>query len=91
MITSFRSVPFNKIKGAFCRIVDCVSKKEVMYLNLSKKDCYTGLLFAVMTRLDGVWDMWPCLRYFNGTTPDKAQEFFDNFVKTGVIDQMLSI
>lgn len=91
VITSFRSVPFCKINGAFCRIVDTVSGKEVMYLNLSKKDCYTGLLFAVMTRLDGVWDMWPCLKYFNGTDPQGAQKFFDNFVKTGVIDQFLKI
>lgn len=90
-ITSFRSIPFSKINGAFLRIVDCVSNKEVMYLNLSKKDDYTGLLFAVMTRLDGVWDMWPCVKFFNGYSPREAVKFFDEFVNTGVIDQMLSV
>lgn len=62
-----------------------------MYLNVSKKENHTGLLFAVMTRLDGVWDMWPCMNYFDGTHPKDAQKFFDEFMKTGVIDQMLSI
>lgn len=91
VITSYRSVTFDEINGAFCRIVDNVTKKEVMYLNVSKKEKHTGLLFAVMTRLDGVWDMWPCLKYFDGTNPNDAQKFFDEFMKTGVIDQMLSI
>lgn len=91
VITSFSVVPFSEIKGAFCRIVDNKSKKEVMYLNLSKKEKFTGLLFAILGRIDGVWDMWPCLKFFNGSTPSDAQKFLDDFLKEGEIEQMLSL
>ena len=90
-ITSYREVPFCDINGAFCRIVDNISKKEVMYLNLSKKENHTGLLFAVMAMIDGVWDMWTCLKYFDATKPQQAQEFFEQFAQTGIIDQTMKI
>ncbi|KAK8871900.1 hypothetical protein M9Y10_007646 [Tritrichomonas musculus] len=91
VITSYRGAYFSSINGAFCRIVDQVTEKEVMYMNLSKKEKHTGLLFAVMARLDGIWDMWPCLKYFDGRAPEDAQKFFESFMKSGIIDQMLSI
>lgn len=44
-ITSYNGLTFDKVNGAFCRIVDSQTKKEVMYLRISKKEEHTGILF----------------------------------------------
>ena len=52
-ITSHNCLTFDKVNGAFCSIVDSETKKEVMYLRISKKEEHSGLLFGILGRVDG--------------------------------------
>ncbi|OHT08195.1 hypothetical protein TRFO_23338 [Tritrichomonas foetus] len=91
VVTVYTGINFNKINGAYCRIIDGETNTEIMHLNMTSREEKTGLLFAIMARVDGVWDMWPCLEYFNGTNPAQAQGFFSTYIKSGIVDQMLNI
>lgn len=88
-VTSEKNSPINNINGVYCRIIDEESKREVMFLNPTKKEDKTGLLFGILTCVDGIWNFWPTETYFDGSNPDQAKCFFVDYIKGGIVDKFL--
>lgn len=88
-VTAGKGTPISKINGVYCRIIDEDSKREVMFLNPTKKEDQPGLLFGILTCIDGIWNFWPTETYFKGSNPDQAKSFFVDYVKSGVVDQFM--
>lgn len=88
-VTAEKGSPISGINGVYCRIMDNESKKEVMFIHLPKKKEKTGVLFGILTRVNNVWNFWPCLKFFDGTNPDQAKGFFSDYIKSGVADKFL--
>lgn len=56
-VNSFRGDTFEKVKNAYCRLVDQKSNQEVARYDLSESGSHTGLIMAKLYRHNGEWKM----------------------------------
>lgn len=72
-VTSFKEVPFTKVKKAYIR-VQCGKGCEVFRYNLTKSEKKTSLFFAVLYRSGPYeWNIYPTNFFMRGKTANQIQ------------------
>ncbi|AFZ67465.1 TerD family protein [Deinococcus peraridilitoris] len=56
-VNSFRGQTFDKVAGAFCRIVNEQGGQEIAKFNLSEQGGHTGLVMVKLVRQGGTWQL----------------------------------
>ena len=67
-VNSFTGQTFEKVAGAFCRIVNAGNNSEVARYNLSAQGNHTALILAKIYRHNGEWKMHAIGENVNGRT-----------------------
>jgi stress response protein SCP2 len=68
-ITSYRKQKFTEVRNAFCRLVDTVTNAELVRYNLSEAEPATGVVMAMLRRINGnVWEMRALGDFADGRT-----------------------
>lgn len=81
-LNSTKGIPFNDIDGAYLRIFDDNTGKEIMFLNVENKTNKTGVIIGVLAKVDGHWEVWSCMKYFHGKHPSESMSYFKDNIKS---------
>ncbi|MDB5100642.1 MAG: Stress protein [Cyanobacteria bacterium RYN_339] len=57
VVTSYSGQPFDRVKDAFCRVVDAETQQELARYNLTCTGEHTGMVVARLTRVLGDWQV----------------------------------
>lgn len=56
-VNSFRGQTFNEVDNAFCRVVDQATGNELARFELKEQGSHTGVIMAVVKKVNGAWEM----------------------------------
>ena len=63
-INSYSGLTFSSVKGGFLRLFDPQTKREWLYLPLTKQKDKTALVFAFLWRYNNSWILIPVMKYY---------------------------
>lgn len=67
-VNSFRGQTFDKIKKAYCRLLEGKSKNQLVRYDLSDMEATTGLIVCALSRAPGGWHMTAIGKHGSGST-----------------------
>jgi len=69
VVSSYQGHSFNKISNAYCRVVDEITKKEIVKFNVSESGDHTALIMAKIYKSNGEWKIHAIGEKTRGKTP----------------------
>ncbi len=72
IVTSYRGQTFAEVQNAYCRLIDQASNAELARYTLAGGMPFTGVCMAVVSRINGEWQLRAVGEGFNAKTATKA-------------------
>ena len=72
IVTSYRGQTFAEVQNAYCRLIDQTTNAELARYTLAGGMPFTGVCMAVVSRINGEWQLRAVGEGFNAKTANKA-------------------